>query len=146
MGNLIRWNPMREVLTLSEAMDRMLEDNFGVRGGQRVFAPAMDVVETDTGFTVKAELPGFNPDQIDIRIEGNTLTLRGTAEQTNEKQEGQYHVRERRMANFARSVTLPIHVDADKTAAEFENGVLTLTLPKLEQALAKKIAITSGKK
>ena len=78
MSNLVRWNPVRDLVSMSEAMDRLFDDAFvfphdgGLHRGQ----PSLDLVENDSNFVVKAELPGFNPDNVDIRVEGNVLTLR----------------------------------------------------------------------
>ena len=144
MSNLIRWNPVRDLVSMSEAMDRLFDDSFVFprNGGFRNTQPSLDLIENDNNFVVKAELPGFNPENVDVRVEGNVLSLRGQVQEESDKQEGEYHVRERRQSSFARSLTLPVPVNADKATAEFDNGVLTLTLPKDEAALPKKINIT----
>ena len=145
MSNLVRWNPIRDVLSMSEAMDRLFDQTFVYPGnsGFRVGGPALDLIENGDNFVVKAELPGFNPDDVDIRIEGNTLTLRANVEQENHKGEGEYHLRERRQNSFTRTLTLPVPVNAEKANASFDNGILTLMLPKHETALPKKISITA---
>ena len=149
MSNLIRWNPFREVVSMSEAMNRLFDDAWVMprNGGLRANGPALDMVENAEDIVIKAELPGFTPENIDIQLEGNVLSLRGEVNEETEKQEGQYHVKERRQSSFARAVQLPTNVVADKTKAEFKDGILTLTLPKDEVSKAKKIAITakSGK-
>jgi len=148
MSNLTRWNPTRDFLSMGEAMDRLFDQAFVPFGnGPRGLAPSVDVIENDNEVTVKAELPGFNPNDVDIRVEGNILTIHGEVKQESEKQEGQYHVRERRQSSFHRSIPLPVEVNADQAKAEFDNGVLTLTLPKNENAKPKRISITakSGK-
>jgi len=144
MSNLVRWNPVRDLVSMSEAMDRLFDDAFVFprTGGFRNVQPSLDLIENDNNFVVKAELPGFSPENVDIRVEGNVLTLRGEFKDESEKQEAEYHVRERRQSSFARSVTLPVPINADKASAEFDNGVLTLTLPKDEAALPKKINVT----
>lgn len=148
MSSLMRWNPMREMATMDRMMDRMLSQFWGGSSGESLLgsAPAMDINETENDIVVQAELPGFNPDQIDIRLEGNVLTLKGqmTSEQE-QKEEGQYHLRERHMSSFQRSISLPTSVDADKAEANFENGVLTLTLPKREEARARRISVKGTK-
>jgi HSP20 family protein len=150
MSNLVRWNPVRDLVSMTDAMDRLFDEAFILprNGGFRHQLPALDLVENGDNFVVKAELPGFTADQVDVRIEGNTLTLRGEIKEDNDREEGQYHVRERRQNSFVRSITLPATVNSDKANAEFENGVLTLTLPKHEAAMPKKISIAakSGKK
>jgi HSP20 family protein len=148
MSNLTRWNPARDFLSMSEAMDRLFDQAFVPFGnGPRSLTPSVDVIENDNEVLVKAEMPGFNPNDVDIRVEGNILTMHGEVKQESEKQEGQYHVRERRQSSFHRSIPLPVEVNADQAKAEFDNGVLTLTLPKNENAKPKRISITakSGK-
>ena|SRR5258706_15044027 len=145
MSTLVRWNPIRDVLSMSEAMDRLFDQAFVLpgNGGFRDGSPAVDLIENGNNFVVKAELPGFNPDNVDIRIEGNTLTLRGNVQEEKKTDEGEYHVRERRQSSFSRTISLPVPVDADKAKAEYDNGILTLTLPKNAAALPKKISITA---
>ena len=144
MSKLVRWNPFRDMVAMSEAVDRLFDENgFPVRnGGYRLASPALDVVENENNFVVKAEMPGFAPEQVDISIEGTTLTLRGNVKDEAEKDEGQYHIRERRQNSFVRTLSLPVTVNTEKATAEFENGILTLTLPKKEEVLPKRIAIT----
>ncbi len=142
MSSLIRWNPFREIGSPSDTFNRWLDEAFAVPGFMsRVEMPKLDVVEKDAEIVVKAELPGFAPENIDVRVEGDVLTLRGEVKAENEKGEGQYHVHERRMSTFVRSVRLPASVNTEKSSAEFENGVLTLTLPKREEAKANRITI-----
>src|SRR5512140_3610351 len=106
MSNLVRWNPVRDLVSMSEAMDRLFDDAFVFprNGGFRNVQPSLDLVENDKDLVVKAELHGFNPDNVDIRVEGNILTIRGQFQEENDKQEGEYHVRERRQNSFARSL------------------------------------------
>ncbi|MCC7450385.1 MAG: Hsp20/alpha crystallin family protein [Anaerolineae bacterium] len=145
MSNLTRWTPMRDLVSMSEAMNRLFDEAFIMPrdGGMSMTSPKVDVVENADNIIVKAEMPGFDPNNVDCRVEGNMLMLRGEYKQENEKQEGQYHMRERRQGSFARSIPLPTEVDADKANAEFENGVLTLTLPKNEAAKPKRISINA---
>jgi HSP20 family protein len=126
-------------------MNRLFDEAFVMpRGGSFGNIPSVDVIENENEIVVKAELPGFKPDDVDIRVEGNVLTIRGEFKQENDNgKEGQYHVKERRSGTFTRSFTLPTNVDTSKANAEFENGVLYLTLPKLEEAKPKKISITA---
>lgn len=146
MSNLVRWNPVSDLLATSRVMDRMFDqmwNNFGGNGGQfNMNVPAIDVRETDNAVIVHAELPGYKPEQIDVRVEGNVLHLRGEYNTDQNREEGQYHLRERSSSSFQRSIVLPVGVDANKAQAEFENGVLMLTLPKQEEAMPKRINIT----
>jgi len=146
MSTIVRWNPIRELLSANDPFDQFFNDAFVLRrnGGFRADGPSLDLVEKDDSFVVTAELPGFTPDNVDIRVEGNVLTLRGELKQENEQNpEGAYHVKERRQSSFSRTIELPTLVNADKANAEFENGILTLTLPKEDAALPKRISITA---
>ncbi len=146
MSNITRWNPMRDLADMNRWMDRAFENYWGEKGTDWNL-PALDVLDKDNQIIVKAELPGYTPEQVDVRIEGDVLHLKGQRTTESEKGEegGQYHLRERSMSSFTRSVRLPIAVDSEKAVAEFENGVLTLKLPKNENALPKRINITSPK-
>jgi HSP20 family protein len=146
MSSLMRSNPNRRVMSMAEAIDRLFDDAFVMsgNGGFGAAGPKVDVTENDDNIVVKADLPGFNPDNVDIRVEGNLLTLHGEySEEKEEQKEGQYHVRERRQGTFHRTIPLPTDVDADKAKAQFDNGVLNLTLPKHENAKPKRINITA---
>lgn len=146
MSNLVRWNPVREMVSLREAMDRLLEDSFVSASGR--LAPdgmatlALDVFESDQEVKVTASIPGVKPEDIDISVTGDMLTIKGeTLEEKEEEKEGSYHLRERRWGSFQRSIRLPSLVKADKAQADFEGGVLTLRLPKVEEAKTKSIKI-----
>lgn len=143
MSNLIRWEPAREMMTLREAMDRLFDDAFtrplSLRDGWS--APAIDMYQTDDEIVVKAALPGFKPDEVQINITGEVLTLKGEVKQQEEKKERAWHMREQRWGTFERSVVLPTDVVSDKAKAEFENGILTITLPKAEEVKPKVINI-----
>ena len=142
MASLIRWSPMRDILETRRMMDRVFDSLwYGDQPAAWENLPLLDVVENEKSVTVKAELPGYTPDQIDVRIEGNVLHLKGEMRKEDEKKDGQYHVHERSMNSFQRSISLPTEVDSNKTEATFENGVLTLTMPKNERAMPKRIEI-----
>jgi HSP20 family protein len=91
-------------------------------------------------------VPGIKPEDLDITVTKNTLTIKGEVRQEEEKEEERYHLRERRYGRFARSITLPTSVDADEIEANYENGVLTLRLPKTEEVKPKRIEVKSGEK
>lgn len=143
MSNLIRFEPMREIITLREAMDRLFNDAFtpslGAAGGWQV--PAVDLYQTDDEVIVKASLPGLKPDDVQISITGDMLTLKGEFRQEEEKKERAYHLREQRYGAFERTFALPTDVVADKAKAEFENGILTVSLPKAEEVKPKMISV-----
>jgi HSP20 family protein len=145
MSSLMRTNQNRRAMSMAEAIDRLFDDAFVMPGdgGMGMITPKVDVVENDDNVVVKAEMPGMKPEEVDVRIEGNLLTLHGEHQEEKEEKEGQYHVRELRQASFHRVIPLPTDVDPDKAKAEFENGVLTLTLPKHENAKPKRINITA---
>ena len=144
MSNLIRWEPAREMMTLRDAMDHLFDDAFTrpltLRDGWT--APAIDMYQTDDEIVVKASLPGVKAEEVQINITGEILTLKGETKQVvEEKKDKAWHMREQRWGTFERSVALPTQVIADKAKAEFENGILTITLPKAEEVKPKIITI-----
>lgn len=147
-NSIVRWEPLREMMSLREAMDRLFEDSFlGPRWAP--FWPtgdggnlAIDMVETDDNFVVTSAVPGVKPEDVDISIIGDTLTIKGETKMEEKVEKANYVRQERRYGSFQRSVTLPMHVQADKSEATFENGVLTLRLPKAEEVRPKSIKIT----
>jgi HSP20 family protein len=143
MSNLIRFEPMREMITLREAMDRLFNDAFtpsaGATGGWQV--PAVDLYQTDDEVVVKASLPGMKSDDVQISITGDMLSLKGEFRQEEEKKERAYHLREQHYGSFERTFALPTAVVSDKAKAEFENGILTITLPKAEEVKPKMITV-----
>lgn len=143
MSNLIRWEPMREMMTLREAMDRLFDEAFTrpLSLSSVVAMPAIDMYQTDDEVVVKAALPGLKPDDVQISVTGDLLTLRGEFKQENEKKDATYHIREHRYGAFERSIMLPTDVQTEKAKADFENGVLTITLPKAEAVKPKTISI-----
>ena len=142
MSNLIRWEPMREMMTLREAMDRLFDDAFTRPVGMTGFtAPAIDLYQTDADVVIKAALPGMKSDDVQISITGDVLTLKGEYRQENEDKKATYHIREQRYGTFERSILLPTEVQTEKAKAEFENGILTISLPKAEQVRPKTITV-----
>jgi HSP20 family protein len=139
-----------QVLALSEVMDRLIRNSFVTpaklaEGELNFDAPAMDVEETPEGYTVKAALAGWKPEDVDITFENGQLTLKGEWNQENEQKDDKtkWHHKEIRYNSFQRTVGLPIEIEADKAKANFENGMLTLTLPKAEVVKPKQIKIGS---
>lgn len=144
MSNIIRWEPAREMMTLREAMDRLFDDAFTrplSLSGSNWSIPAVDMYQTDNEVVVKAALPGIKADEVQINVTGEVLTIKGETKQENETKEKAYHIREQRWGAFERSLVLPTEVVADKAKADFENGVLTITLPKAEEVKPKTINI-----
>jgi HSP20 family protein len=144
MSNLIRWEPARETMTLREAMDRLFNDAFTRPlnlDGDNWSIPAVDMYQTDDDIVVKAALPGIKADEVQINVTGEVLTIKGEVKQEEDVKEKAYHLREQRWGTFERSLALPTDVIADKAKADFENGVLTVTLPKAEKVKPKTISI-----
>jgi HSP20 family protein len=142
MSNLIRWEPMREMMTLREAMDHLFDDAFTRPLSVNNWGmPAIDMYQTDDNVVVKAALPGFKTADVQISITGDVLTLKGEFRQNGDVKDATYHIKEQRYGTFERSLSLPSGVQADKAKAEFENGILTVTMPKAEQARPKTITV-----
>ena len=143
MSNLTRWEPVREMMTLREAMDRLFDDAFtrplSLNGAAAL--PSLDVYETDDEVVVKASLPGLKAEDVQISVTGDSLTLRGEFKQEEEKTGATYHVRERRSGSFERTLGLPVSVQTDKAKADFENGILSIVLPKAEAVKPRTINI-----
>jgi HSP20 family protein len=131
--------------SLRDAMDRLFEDSF-VRPGYSRGEPGIatlpiDMYQTTDDVVVKAALPGFKPEEVDISITGDTVTIKGEHKEEQEVKDEDYFYKERRYGTFSRSVTLPVQVKSDKAEAVFENGILTLTLPKAEAVKPKQIKV-----
>ena len=143
MANLIRWDPVREMTTMRDSIDRIFEDFFSRSPVNTEGYGEIDInmAQTDDAVIIKASIPGVKPEDINISITGETLTIRGETKEDQEFKDTDYHIREMRYGSFTRSVLLPSLVIADKSNAEFENGVLKLTLPKAEQVKPKTITI-----
>lgn len=144
MSSLMRWDPF-ERFSLRNAMDRLFDDSF-VRPGIGWLSPngvdlAIDMYETKDDVVVKAALPGIKPDQVEVSITGDTLMIRGEAKEEHEVKEKDYIRRERRYGSFCRSLTLPSGIKSDKADASFENGVLTIKVPKAEESKPKTIKV-----
>lgn len=143
MSNLIRWEPVREMMTLREAMDHLFDDAFTRPLSMSAVSamPAIDLYQTADEIVVKAALPGLKPDEVQISVTGEVLTLRGEFKQQEEKKEATWHMREQRYGSFERSIMLPTEVQTDKAKADFENGILTVSLPKAEAVKPRTINI-----
>ena len=143
MSNLTRWEPIREMMTLREAMDRLFDDAFtrplSLSGVSTSFA--IDMYQTEDDVVVKAALPGLEAEDVDITVTGETLTLRGEYKQETEQKDKNYHIREQRSGSFQRAIMLPTDVQASKAKADFENGILTITMPIAEEVKPKSITI-----
>lgn len=139
MTTLIRWNPVRRPRLINE-FDRLFEAP-PLWQAPRNWGLELDVTEKGDVYTVKASVPGLNPDDIEITLEDNTLTIQGKYVQEEENENERYHLRERRTGSFSRTVNFPVLVNAEAVEAQYEHGVLTLTVPKAEEVKPKRIGI-----
>ena len=147
--SLTQWDPFREMDTLRNEVERIFEDTLSRMGmrpwgrdGGQLFVP-VDLIETDENVLIMASLPGVRPEDVDISVKGNTMTISGEIK-TEEAEKGEVHFRERPTGSFRRSFSLPTGVNTDKVNATFENGVLRITVPKSEEVKPKKIQIKTG--
>lgn len=147
---VIRWNdPFRELAALQDRMNRMFEGTLTrTRSEEELFtgtwAPPVDIYETKDKITLKAELPGFDEKQINLRFEDGVLTLEGERKFEKESGDENYHRVERSYGKFVRSFAIPAGVEGDRIAASFSNGVLTVDLPKREETKPKQIRIEAN--
>ncbi len=146
MSNLSRWEPMNDMVTLRDAMDRLFDEAFtrpwGLTGnGRGMGMPAVDMYQTDEDVVVKTAIPGIKPEDVQISVTGDTLTIKGELKEKNDNKQKAYQIREQRWGTFERTLSLPTDVKADKATADFENGVLTITLPKAEEVKPKTITV-----
>jgi len=143
---IVRWEPFRDLVTAQRDFDRLFRGAFSAQPGEtelstRSWAPPVDIYETEDAIVLKAELPGMDPNDVEVRVEDNTLYLKGERKYEKEVKEQNYHRVERSYGSFARSFSLPNSIEADKVKAEFKDGLLTLTMPKREEAKPKTIKI-----
>ena len=146
MNTLTRWEPTRELQTMRSLMDRFFDEPFfsapqlwSQRGEN--FPVPLDVIEEEGEYIVKASMPGVNPEEVEITLTDNVLTIKGETKRESETNQSSYHVRERHFGSFMRHLTLPMPVNAEDVEATHENGVLTLRLPKTEAAKPKRIPV-----
>jgi HSP20 family protein len=146
--NIVHWEPFKEMVSLRDAMDRLLEDGLArhprLRPRLGEWELPIDMYQTADELVVKASVPVLKPEEVDISITGDTLTIKGEHKEEQEIKEENYLYKERRYGTFSRSMLIPIKVKSDKAEAVFEDGILTLTLPKAEEVKPKQI--TEGKR
>ena len=148
---LIRWQPVRELNTIQTEMNRLFDTLFdaptpanGGANGMRRWIPAMDLVETEDDFILRADLPGLSEGDVNVELDDNVLTVSGERKaEHEERKEGYYRV-ERASGSFSRSLTLPEGVDADAVTASFDKGVLEVHVPKPAQRKPRKVTISVG--
>lgn len=144
---LVRWDPFRDLLGLQDRMNRLFSDTLVRTTGEDAtgaWVPPVDIFEDGENLVLQAEIPGVRKDEVDIRIENNVLTLSGERKQEREVKDEEVHRVERAYGRFSRSFTLPVGIDADKIRAELRDGLLTLTLPKAEEAKPKRIKVLAA--
>lgn len=144
---IVRWDPFRELAAMQERINRVFgeayarrpEDDIMLRGD---WIPPVDIFENEKGeVVIKAELPGLRKEEIDLRVENNTLTIRGERKRQAEVKEEQYHRVERTYGSFSRSFALPGTVDSGRVSADYRDGVLTVVLPLKEEAKPRQIQV-----
>ena len=149
MSNLVPWEPFGNMMSLREAMNRLFEESFlrpgALATGEDTGMNApVDVYETEQNVVLKAAVPGVKPEDLDVSITGDVLTIKGEFKEEREQEQRRNYIRqERRYGSFCRQLTLPTAVDANKVSANFENGVLTLEMPKREEVKPKTVKITA---
>jgi HSP20 family protein len=139
---VVRWNPgqtMRWLNDFDGYVERRLERPTWTSNSERSLA--LDVSENDEGYVVKASVPGINPEDVDITFDDDVLTIKGEIVNESEQEEENFHIRERWYGSFGRSLRFPTNVDADSIEASYENGILTLNVPKVEEEQPKRIEV-----
>jgi HSP20 family protein len=162
MATMMRWDPFQDLRDAQEEMAQMaqmaqvsprLAHALGLHGQQQgsgratttAWAPALDISERKDAYLVTVELPGVEADDLDITLEDGLLTIQGERQFTSESSEQQFHRIERRYGAFRRSITLPAQVQAEQIEASFENGVLQIVVPKMEEAKPQRIQVRPGR-
>ncbi|HEX5888133.1 MAG TPA: Hsp20/alpha crystallin family protein [Pyrinomonadaceae bacterium] len=144
--SIVRYDPFRDLRTLQEEVNRLFSTNlsrsFGDEGiGRGAWAPSVDIYENKDQIVLEAELPGMKQEEFDLSIENNVITLRGERKFEKTDETDNYHRVERSYGSFTRSFTLPQTVSAEGATAEYNNGVLRVTLPKREETKARRIEV-----
>jgi HSP20 family protein len=156
MTTMMRWDPFQDLRSAQEEMAQMspmLAHALGLHAQQQgsgraataAWAPALDISERKDAYLVTVELPGLKPEDLDITMEDGLLTIQGERQFTSESSEQQFHRVERSYGAFRRSITLPAHVMAEGIQASFEDGVLQILVPKMEEAKPKRIQVRPGR-
>jgi HSP20 family protein len=154
MATMMRWDPFQDLRSAQDEMAQMspmLAHALGLHAQQQgsgtatAWAPALDISERKDAYLVTVELPGVEADDLEITLEDGLLTIQGERQFTSESSEEQFHRIERRYGAFRRSITLPAQVQAEQIEASFENGVLQIMVPKMEEAKPKRIQVRPGR-
>jgi HSP20 family protein len=145
--NVVRWDPFRDLVTLSDRLNRALAEPagpFATNTSYGSWSPPVDIFERPDGLVIRAEIPGVQKEEIDVRIENNVLTLHGERRREAGFDESSAHRLERVFGAFTRSFSLPATVDSGKISAAYRDGVLEIVLPKADEAKPKRIQIQSA--
>lgn len=149
--SIIRWEPFRDLVSTQDRFNQLFNETFSRAFGDqqevspRAWVPPVDIYETGDSVVLKAELPGINPDDVEIRVESGTLYLKGERKFEKEAKDENLRRVERSYGTFTRSFSLPNTVDSEKVNAEYKNGILTLSMPKREEAKPRSIKINVAK-
>lgn len=155
MADITRWDPFRDLVSIQDELNRLFGRTYGAEprlgaaeltraGATGSWVPPLDVFETGDKLVVKVELPGIEPEAVEVSVEDSTLTVSGSREFQHETEEQNYHRIERRYGAFSRSLRLPQTADAERVDARFDRGVLTIEVPKREEAKPRRIEIKAN--
>jgi HSP20 family protein len=144
MTRIVRYPVVRRPVDLFNEFDRLFERSAAPYRPAESWGLALDVIENEDGYTIKASVPGIDPDDLEITLEDNVLTVKGEVENNEEIEKEQYHLRERRYGSFSRRIKFPVLVNGDAVAAGYDKGVLTLDIPKAEEVKPKRITIKAA--
>lgn len=144
---LVRWLPRRDLISMQDELNRMFENFFSNARSEEtetMWAPRIDVIEDKEKYTVKIDVPGIRKDDVKITLNENVLNIRGERAEELKSENETYHLVERRNGKFSRSLTLPTNVSVNDIKAKFTDGVLTISLPKAEEAKPREISIENN--
>jgi len=146
MADIMRWDPFRDLVSIQDELNRLFGRTYGGAELTRssasgAWSPALDVYETTEKLVAMVELPGIDPDDVEVAVEDSTLTISGSRELSRETKQEDYHRIERRYGSFSRAIRLPETADANKVEARFDKGVLTIEVPKREEAKPRRIEV-----
>lgn len=147
MSQLATYHPFRDVASLQDEVERAFRQAFGDRGSASpagAFSPALDVEETEEAFTLHVELPGVDPEHVEVSLEENVLTIAGERRFYDEREAEGFRRIERHFGRFHRAVRLPDRVNAEGVTADYRDGLLTITVPKAEEAKPRRIQVTTS--
>jgi HSP20 family protein len=143
---LVRWNPTREIVEMQSQMDRLMDSFFNDYSNSERLGLAVDVAENDDAFVITAALPGVNSDDLNITLDKDVLTIQAEVKAEEVTEGTRYHLRERRYGAYSRSLRFPVPVNGDEIEAGYEDGVLTISVPKAEIVKPKRIAVNGNAK